>query len=217
MPRKINPFPLTGIAFVCLLLFTQCNGQSAQPADCKLEYSRATKSLNNYYANKDEAQLAVALKEIDSALQCGGMNPRAVQLKITVLLLSKKYQEGYDFVKPLDAAVFPRPYQKMMNENWFMAHVFEGSGDTIARDSLYRKIVLGIGDYIESENVASKPFDEMAYYDLYFVEGQFQRTKALEELGGLEKKFPAEKDFFAGLRDMIDNKDSELSAQPRAQ
>jgi len=195
----------------------ECHGQSTQPADCKLEYSRASKSLNNYYRNKDDAQLAVALREVDSAIQCGGTNSKAVQLKITLLLLSKKYKEGYDFVRPLDAAVFPRPYKKMMDENWFMAHVFEDSGDTLARDSLYKKIVTSVEHFIESENAAKTPFDDMAYYDLFFVKGQFQRSKALEELDELAKKYPSKKDFFVVLRGMIDNKDSVSTSEAQAQ
>jgi hypothetical protein len=217
MTRTIRLLNIACIVIICPLLLAECNGQSTQWSDCKLEYSRASQSLNDFYRNKDETQLIVSLAEVDSALPCKESNVKAVDLKITLLLLLKRYKEGYEFVKGLDSATFYKPYQKMMKENWFMAHVYEEEADTFARDSLYRKIVSGVENYIESENEAKKPFDEIAYSDLLFVQGQFERSKAIDEIGRLEKKFPSEKDFFDGVREMLDHKPAESSAQAQPQ
>jgi hypothetical protein len=217
MTRTIRLLNIACVAIICSLLLAECKGQSTQSSDCKLEYSRARQSLNNFYRNNDQTQLTVSLAEVDSALPCKETNVKAVDLKITLLLLLKRYKEGYEFVKGLDSAAFYKPYQKMMKENWFMAHVYEEKGDTAARDGLYRKIVGGVENYIESENETNKPFDEVAYSDLLFVQGQFERSKAIDEIGRLEKKFPAEKDFFDGVREMLDNKPAEGSSQAHPQ
>jgi hypothetical protein len=217
MTKTIRLLYIVCIAAICSLLLAECNGQSTQSSDCKLAYSRASKSLNDFYRNKDQTQLTVSLAEVDSALPCQETNVKAVDLKITLLFLLKRYKEGYEFVKGLDSATFYKPYQKMMKENWFLGHVYEEKGDTVARDSLYRKIVGGVENYIESENETKKPFDEVAYGDLLLVQGQFERSKAIDEIDRLEKKFPAEKDFFDGVREMLDNKPAEGSAQANPQ
>src|ERR1700733_4617406 len=87
------------ICFICFLLLAECNGQSDQSADCYLRYSRANNSLNNFYKSNDQTQLTVSLAEVDSALQCMGAKPKAVELKVTLLLLLKRFKDGYDFLK----------------------------------------------------------------------------------------------------------------------
>src|SRR5690348_15749414 len=111
--------------FISLITLTECHGQSKHIQTCREAYYRASDALNSYYVDSNQGHLSVALASVDTALICNEIKSKAVSLKINLLLLSKRYQEGYNFVHPMDSASFFKPYLKYAYENWFLAHLFK--------------------------------------------------------------------------------------------
>jgi len=200
-----NLFLLTCI-FTSLLLLTECRGQSKDIQNCKAEYWRASDALNNYYMDSNQAHLSAAFASLDSALKCNEMRSKAVSLKITLLLVAKKYKEGYEFVRPLDPASFSKPYEKYCFENWFLAHVLDAKSDSTARDSVYRQMEIRLENYINAGRGFDGDFDDLAVSSLYVVKWQLEGKKVLNEIDSLEKIWPKRKDFFNYLRVMLQNK-----------
>jgi hypothetical protein len=128
-------------------------------------------------------------------------------MKISVLILLKRYQRGYEFVDSLSEVDFNAKYKKEMDYDYFRSLEYESKSDTINRNILLEKIINNIQQYIQNENMPKDTFDEDAYFSLFLFKNKlFNSTIVDAEIEILKKKYPNETDYLNGVKTTIDEK-----------
>jgi hypothetical protein len=167
---------------------------------CQNNVSKANSYLNEYYIDGNEKNLKFSLSIIDSIFNsCPGNNSQLVSLKITLLLLLRDYDGGFEFVKYLEENGFDKPYKRNMYLNTFKALSFEAKGDTIQRNFTFKYIAEEIEGYIKKN-----PTDKGAITDLYFTKIRFTSKETLiEEIDNMKENEHAGEDFYIALKESI--------------
>lgn len=196
--RKLN------ITLIVFALFTlnSCNGQAKDKDDCVLHLKNARKSFNSYYQNNEDSALISALNEVEKSMQCIETRRGAVELKLSLLMLLKKYPEGYKYIDSLTENDFKLSYKKTLAYNYFLASEYESKGDTVMRNKLLNETVSNIQKYIQGENMPDHKINEEAYYDLFLIKSKILTQEQMNvEIALLKRKYPKNKDFFDALED----------------
>jgi hypothetical protein len=121
-----------------------CNSQSTKTDNCKLQFKAAKDSLNAYYRGNEESLLQSALENVERSIRCDEIRDKSIELKISLLILLKKYKIGYMFIDSLRRDDFKASYKKKMNYNYFLVLEHESKGDTTNRDKLLNEIISDI-------------------------------------------------------------------------
>jgi hypothetical protein len=204
MKKIINKF---GCAFVLFaMLFSSCQGQSIQLKDCLSHFKESRIALNTYYKNNDTSLLQKSLDNIEIAMNCDETRRGAIELKISLLMLLKKYKNGCLFIDSLSDKDFKVSYERKMIYNFFLAMDYESIGDTINRNKCYNTAIENIQNYIQQENLPKDKIDERAYYDLFLTKWKIldkEQLKAAIELA--KQQHPNNKDFFESLQSTFVN------------
>lgn len=196
-----------------LILLNSCLGQSANVDKCKTSYKKARENFNSYYKNNDQSLIQEALPNAEQAIQCEQTKYAAIDLKISLLILLKKYKNGHEFIDSLSENDFKVKYKKKMYYNYFIAMEYESNADTVNRDKFLNEIVNSIQNYILAENMPKDKLDEEAYYTLYTIKKRLSSlTQLNNEIDLLKQKYPYEKDFFDALKETLNGE--EKSANP---
>lgn len=197
-----------------LLCSSACNGQK-EVDDCKEGYRKANKALINYYQNKRQDLLPAAIADVQQAMECKETRRRAIDLKISLLALSKSYKKGYEFVDSLGQEDFEKKYKKDMHHGFFRAMEYEAKADTNNARKLYAQIIRVIEGSIDEGYGSGKPLDQEMYYDLFLIKSkllsQSQMGAEIDELG---RKHPSDKDFFITLKSSFSRALGEAVATP---
>ncbi|HJV77723.1 MAG TPA: hypothetical protein VJ602_05010 [Paludibacter sp.] len=187
------------IAVFCILCLN-CRGESG---DCKSSYKKATEKLNQYYIDGLSSHLDTALYYASQLNTCSEYKVRGVNLKLTLYMLSKKYEAGDKYVDSLFEKDFSRPYQKILYRNSFRALLLEKQNDIAGRDSCYNEIIIEIRKYIKKN-----PLNKDAIADLFYTKINFEdRETVINEIDLLKSKKSYDKDFLEALKETIDSKE----------
>jgi hypothetical protein len=144
--KILNTYLLV-IAVACIM--QSCAGQSKAPLDCKSHLKTAVKNLNEYYQNGHTGSLEVALNNLNQSIACPETRLRSTDMKISILMLLKRYENGYLFVDSLQTNDFDKPYKKEVSYNYFKALQYESKLDMANRDKLLRNIVGSLENYLK--------------------------------------------------------------------
>lgn len=215
MPTQLF-YKIGSITICCFLFvsFNSCNGQ-AKIDGCKESYKNANKNLNAYYKSENQSLLQNAIVYVEQSMTCEETRRKAIHLKISLLILSKSYKWGYEFIDTLNQNDFGKSYKKQMHHDFFKALEYESKSDTLNARKLYTKIIESLDDYIQSESNFQKALDQEAYYDLFFVKSKLlPQSQINTELDELAQKLPADKVFFITLKSSFDVASKETNAIP---
>jgi hypothetical protein len=197
----------TALAGLSLILcFTSCNGQSKQSADCIASYKKAKTALNTYYGNNEQSLLQESLNNVEQAIRCEETKFKAIDLKISLLMLLKKYKTGYQFIDSLSEKDFSTGYKKKMNYNFFLAMEYESKKDTFNRNLVLNVVILDIQNYIQNEKMPVGKLDDQVYYDLYTIKSKIlDQSKLSTEIDSLKKIYPGQEAFFESLKESFND------------
>lgn len=153
--------------------------------------------LNNYYQTNLAILLDSALQETEFSTYCESTKPAAIETKIILLMLAKKYKEGYEFVNSLSVNDFKFKYKKQMYYNYFMAEDYERMNDSLRRDSCFNKIVADIERFVGTQDSVNKE----AYLDLYSAKAKVSSIHQVSmEIDSLVKMYPNQSGFFNSVK-----------------
>jgi len=161
--------------------------------------------MNEYYKDSSSTTpLRQSLNEVENAIKCTKTRGPSIDLKISLLLLLKRYADGFKFVDSLEEDDFnPRYKKKVMAEN-FRALDFEQRHDTVSRNRLFKEIITNIRNYIQGDNGGKDTLNEEAYLYLYtFKEKLFGPNKTDAEIDSLQFQFPQKKDYLKLIKNAI--------------
>ena len=160
--------------------------------------------MNQYYSNKNQSLLNTALKEVEQSLPCPGTRKAAVELKIGLLSLQKKFATAYTFIDSLTDADFKYDYTKAADYNFFRAMEYESKADIANRDKFLSKAVAAVKEHINKENARNNHFDLESYYTLFFFKKMYVSSQSLEtELDLLKRKYPDHVQDLEGIKQSI--------------
>ncbi len=190
------------ISFLTLCLFTCCNGtvDKNKCFDCKETYHKAISHLNNYYLDSNKIELTESLLLADTALlNCVDYKVKFINLKITLLMLLGKYEEGALFIDLIAKEDFEKPYEKSLFSNTFRALMLEKQGNIFSRDSCYQKATLEIEEYLKIN-----PDDKNAILDLTYTRLKYiDILTVLSELKKSQNQNAEDYDFYEALIETI--------------
>lgn len=188
------------VLFLCIESFFCLNNAQNNQKQCEYFIHKATLSLNEYYADSSVCHLDTAFEYINTADQmCTAHIPQIVNLKITLFLLSKKYDEGYEYISSLPLDRFKRSYQKNQYLNTFKALLYEQNNDTINRNACYKAVAVEIEKYLENN-----PSNKDALVDLFFAKIKFEnKDSVLNQINIIEMKNNKDKNFYEALKETI--------------
>jgi len=185
------------IAIFCFL-FLCCRGESG---NFKIYYQKANEKLNQYYIDGLSTHLDTALYYANQLNASSQYKVRGVNLKLTLYMLSKKYEAGYEYVDSLLERDFNRSYQKNQYKKTFKALLFEKQNNISSRDSCYKEIVVEIEKFI-NEN----PLDKNAITDLFYVKLKFEdKDKVINEITLMQSQKSNNNDFLETLKETINS------------
>src|SRR5580658_3903766 len=129
---KRSLYQIRGHIVIILFIysFSSCRGQSNNKDSCIAHLKNARRNINSYYKNSEQALLFVALKEVEQSTQCTETRYGAIELKLSLLLILKKYKEGYIYTDSLSESDFKYKYKRQMWHNYFLALNYESNFDT---------------------------------------------------------------------------------------
>ena len=180
--------------------FFSCKGQSQQN-NCEISYEIATAKLNAYSKTSNNAYLDSAQNILDSALVCEKTRKKSILRKIDIFIMQEKYELGSRFVSTLKNQDFDFSYQRQMLINYMEGLHYVEIKDTNKKESIFKKSIYEIQNYIDSNANMTFLADSVAYYDLYFTKSRiYDSLKILMDLDFLKKKFPDETDAINRLR-----------------
>jgi len=206
-------FHLKIYSVVLLVFFCNCKGDSQRIDSCESAYKNARINYNQYFRNNQEQLLNNALLAIDQAMQCEKLRLKAVDLKVSLLILLKNYERGYKFIDSLNENDFNKKYKKSMDYNYFLALSYESKGDTVSRNRFLSKIVNDIGNYIRQEESRFGKIDEETYYDLFIVKSRFTTKSQIKfEIDSLKSIHPTEKEFLDAVESTVNHDSSVVEA-----
>jgi len=175
-----------------LLLLLSC--KTERDDNCNVLFNKAKASLNNYYEKKDANYLKDAKIYLDS-IGCDSFKHKIFNTKTSILLLSKNYLEGVNYISSIDSASFDRSYMKSMYLNRFKALESESKSDTVHRDQYYIEGLSEICLYINKH-----PSDKDALFDYYMFKIFFNdRTDIIKEIESLKSRKMYEDDFLDAI------------------
>lgn len=201
---KFNKPIIVAFSFILLNLFNSCDGQVKNLEDCRLHYKNALTELNAYYKNNKTSLLQESLANIQESLKCPETRYKSIELKISLLILLKRYQSGYEFIDSLSDNDFNAKFKKKMNHDYFRALEYESKSDTANSSRLLNGIVADIQNYIQNENTPKDSLDLDAYLALFLIKKKVSNMKQIEtEIDLLKEKYPNEKDDLEGIKNTI--------------
>lgn len=188
------------ISWLFFVGFSACSGQP-DINDCKQSLKVASNDLDAYYTTPHQAPLLKSLSHAEKALQCPETRPKAIEQKISLLLLIGNYRAGYKFIDSLDEDDFAEKYKKSMNSNIFRAFEYESVGDTANADKLYIETINDLNNYLNVSDTNTKALDQEIFYDLFFVKGRLLSPEQINaELDSMANIYPMHKKLFLVLR-----------------
>ena len=215
LSQILNKLNIALISFTVIILLGSCNAQSKQLEDCQLSYKNAKADFSTYYKINEKLLLNKSLNNVEQALKCKETRYKAIDLKISLLILLKKYRNGYKFIDSLSEKDFKKGYKKKMNYNYFLALEHESKTDTVNRNKYFNYIIVDIQNYIQQEKMSKGKFDKEAYYDLFFVKKNFLNLQQVNaEVDLLKEQYPNEKDFFDSLKETLINAEPKTTSAP---
>ncbi len=201
---KLNKLIIAAISFILFNLFNSCNGQVKSLEDCRSHYKNALTGLNAYYKNNKTSLLQESLTNIQESLKCPETRYKSIDLKISLLILLKRYQSGYEFIDSLSENDFNAKFKKKMNHDYFHALDYESKSDTASRNRLFNEIVADIQRYIQNENMGKDTLNEEAYILLFSFKKTLVGLKKVDaEIDSLKGKYPLKKDYLDDLKNAI--------------
>jgi hypothetical protein len=181
------------ILFFINCLFS-CKAQT-QKNNCEVSYENAKAKLKNYSKTSDDKYLDSAHFFLDNALICNETRRKSVRRKIEIFIMQGKYELGVKFVTTLNNQDFDFPYQCQMMINYLTGLYYAETDDLNKKDSVFKKSIYNIQNYIYNQNSKTFLSDSVAYYDLYFPKSRiYDSVKILKDIDSLKKKFPNDKD-----------------------
>ncbi|HXD78611.1 MAG TPA: hypothetical protein VN616_12425 [Puia sp.] len=200
---------------IATAVFHSCSDQSGQISTCAIHLKNARIAFNSYVQNDNKSALSTSLNEIQGAMSCPGTRQPAIMLKISLLSLLNKFQQGADFVDSMATKDFKMPYQKEMYSKFFKAMVFDSKGDTVQRDKLFHEDASNIFNYIKREKLPKDSVNEDAIYDLFFIESRFLDSSLLAvKIDSVASLYSKNSDFFNALKSSFyDTSDYRLRPQ----
>lgn len=194
---------------ICIMNVFSCHGQIQNLAMCKRDYKNGVALYDSFIQTHDTPLLEKAIPLLSKSTLCNETRQKALLLKITLISLLKSYSWAYSVVDSSDETDFREPYQKKMYLAFFKAKQFELGGDLQNRDKILDSAARNIQSYI---NFSGK-FQKDSYVDLYNIKSVFlDRKEYILELDSLVEKYPNQKNFFEGLKDISQ---ASVSASPR--
>ena len=192
-----------------------CNGQPANSGNCETAFKTARINLDNYYSTGEEHLLRESLNNVQNAIPCEATRRKAIELKTSVLVLLKRYEEGFKFIDSLESADFKQPYKKKMSYNFFRALESEAKQDTATRNKLLNEVIAEIEDYVQHQQLPQDKIDEEVYSDLFLVRSKVFDARQLQaELESLKKRYPNHAVFFDALWESFAGESKPASAVP---
>jgi hypothetical protein len=163
-------FKMRQIGFfgLLILVFCSCNGQSNSNVACKKKFKQARDLVYTYPAITRQSALDSALSLTNECMQCDSIRQAVVDLKITLLVAMKKYQDGINFIDSLKESDFVFAYKKSFTSKALQALDYESKKDTVKRNLIYEEMASNLEQYIKKQNVSDKEFKE-AYTELFAV------------------------------------------------
>ena len=184
------------IIVIFCFLFLCCRGESN---DCKNSYQKAKINLNKYYEDRSSSHLDSALYYANQLSACTEYKVRAVNLKITVYTLLKKYEMGCKYLDSLNVTDFSLPYQKTLYMKTFEGLSFEQRDDYTKRNACYKEIVAEIERYLNTN-----PLNKNAIADLFYTKLKYEEKKVvINEINLMQSQKKNDKEFFDALKETI--------------
>lgn len=172
--------------------------------ECDIHYKNARQFLYKYHINQKRSLLVQALAEIERS-GCPETALGAVELKISLLSLLKKYKEAYQYIDSLGPGSFKLEYKKGMSYNLFRALEYEGKLDTANRDRFLNKSINTIQSYIDEQDTSESKFNEEAYYDLFLIKSKLENPENLnKDIEKLKKRYPNKLMFWEGIKGSLE-------------
>lgn len=189
---------------LAIVLLNACNQHSEQ--QCDLLLKMANDNLYQFYVTTDTLLLVSAKNYIDS-IDCNSFKYRVFNSKTTLLILLKKYSEGMEYIKSLNAADFNKPYQKNMYFKNFEALQCEVQGDTVKRNNLYMEIIDEIQSCLKND------INQEILFDLFLFKNKVEtHEQILQEIELLRKTGKYENDFIDALATAMTDIDNEIKS-----
>jgi hypothetical protein len=170
---------------------------------CSIAHEKRINCADNFKKSRDLAYeypdyppgLDSALVIANMCMECDSIRTAVVELKIRLLLSLGRFKEGSLFIDSLKASDFIYPYKRKLFHDNFMAQNFASRRDTISHDELLRKMFGDLEDYINTNNLESKEFQE-AFIDLNNLSDRLKYTGVLlVRIDSLRIKYPEESKF----------------------
>ena len=189
------------IAFV-IISFIGC--RSRQDDQCSINYKKAKDFLYKYHINQKRSFLVRALAEIERS-GCPETALGAVELKISLLSLLKKYKEAYQYIDSLGPGSFKLEYKKGMSYNLFRALEYESKFDTANRNLFLNRSVITIQSYIDEQDTSESKLNEEAYYDLFLIKSKLENLENLNnDIEKLKKRYPNKLTFWENVKGSLE-------------
>jgi hypothetical protein len=148
-----------------------------------------------YNNPSNQASLDSSLTLLNRCMQCDSIKDAVVDLKIRLLITMGKFKEGAEYVDSLQPSDFAYPYKKKLNHDNFAALNFASKKDTINRDNTYRTMLTNIENYINSNKLNSKEFQE-AFADLFVLKQNLAEASEInQQIDSLKVKYPENAKF----------------------
>ena len=158
-------------------------------------YQRAVNSLNNYSVSRDSMQLIAVRHYLDSAAVDPALRKKIVIPRVSLFLLTKKFQEGCNYANSLDSLQFQRPYQKKMYVNFFQAFLLNQKQEYTQRDKSLKTAIDAISVYLKTH-----PKDTVAISDLFSIKMYCeQEPQLVKEMESFKKQHPEDQSFVEEL------------------
>lgn len=187
------------ILFFTSYLFS-CKAQS-QKSDCKVSYEKANAKLKNYSKTSDDKYLDSAQFFLNNALICNETRRKSVLRKIEIFVIQSNYEQGAKFVTTLNNQDFDFSYQREMMINYLMGLRYAEINNLNKKDSIFRKSIYEIQNYIDRQNSTTFLSDSIAYYDLYFTKSRiYDSVRILKDIDSLKLKFPNDRDAIEKMK-----------------
>ena len=173
--------------FFCI----SCEGQEVNAKVCKENFTKALDNYNSYMLlNQNTSILEKALDDLEISLLCDETRKMSIELKISILLILKNFQDGEKFVNSLEEGDFKRLYKKDMYLYYFKSYL---CNEEMCRLDNLKKSESSITKYIESEI----NFEEEAFYDLFFIISEMTSEEEFsQQILIYRTQYPNHKDFF---------------------
>jgi hypothetical protein len=183
-----------------VLIFYSCNGQVDTNVICKKKFKEARDLVYVSPNTIRQSALDSALNLANECLQCDSIKKAVVDFKIALLITTKKYSEGMNFISSLKDDDFTFGYKKNVAYKNFQALAYASTNDTTKQKLVYREIANDLEQYIKQQIINAKEFEEI-YIDLFSVKENFLDANEInKEVEILEKKYPDKSTFFEFLK-----------------